>query len=88
MKVYINHCTVFPHTDDHLMSPDQLNFKFFTLKGNSVLNILLIHSAMWTLPAQKMLQHDWVLEYDLKCSKYLEVAFSKRHCLVCWFCLE
>lgn len=31
------------------MFPDQLNFKFFTFKGNSVLNILLIHNAMHDL---------------------------------------
>jgi len=45
----INYLIAFPHTGDILISPEQLNFKFFTWKGNSVLNILLIHNAMHDL---------------------------------------
>lgn len=46
IRVCINYLTAFLYTDDTFMSPDQLNFKFCILKGNSLLNIILIHNAM------------------------------------------
>lgn len=47
----MNYLTAFPLTDDILMSPDQLNLKFFrsSLKGNFSFNILLNNNAMHDL---------------------------------------